>query len=368
VRIAFVTYDYYPTPGGVETRAYYLASELAKTHEVTVYTRNAACRDKASFNHEVVEFSYSRRQGTRGLDFLRKIWPEIKGERFDVICLEQLGIHNLLALSKAAKLFVITIHGLDVANASPLLKPIYARIVRRRNVRTVSVSEYLRKAFIRDYRVPQTLVHVIEHGVDTKLFRPLKPKRKGLFLFVGRFTPEKDPCACVEAVRILRDSYGIDSIKLKMIGSGPLLDNVRRMVVLHRLDSNVELLGEIRNRELPPYYSEAIATICPRLAGARVGHVLLESMACGTPVIVGDFGDTAGSYVSDCGFLVPLHDPVAIARRIQEILVSPGEAQEKAASARREAERHDYSIVASKLCSLYDEWLHSSVLPLSPDM
>jgi len=353
MRIAFVTYDYYPAPGGVETRTYYLASELARRHQVTVYTRSAAGRNPASFNHGVVELSYSRRQGTRGLDFLRKAWPKIKSERFDVVGLEQLGIHNLLALSEVAELYAITIHGLDVVNASSILKPIYARVVRRRNVHVVSVSEYLREAFIRDYRLPQGAVHLVEHGIETELFRPVKPKRKDLFLFVGRFTPEKDPSSCVEAVRVLRDKYSIDSVKLKMIGSGPLLESARRLVDRYGLNDNIELLGEIGNRELPPYYSEATATICPRLAG----HVLLESMACGTPLIFGDVNEKTLSCVSAYGFLVPPSDPVAIAQRIREIHASPMEAEEKGRSARAEAEKHDYSIVANRLSSLYEEWL-----------
>jgi len=357
VRIAFVTYDYYPTPGGVETRAYYLASELARRHEVVVYTGSVAGRDLTSFNHEVVEFDYSKRHGTRGLDFLRRVQPKIRAEKFDVVSLEQLGIHNLLALSGTAKLYVITIHGLDVVNASPLLKPIYARIVRRRNVHVVSVSEHLRKVFTEDYGLPVAAVHVVEHGVDTSLFRPMKPKKQGLFLFVGRFTPEKDPSSCVEAVRILIDKYGIESVKIKMIGSGPLLESIRRMVNRYRLDENIKLLGQINNRELPPHYSEAMATICPRLAGARTGHVLLESMACGTPVIVGDLNVATGSYVSDCGFPVPPSDPAAIAQSMREIYLSPRKALERGVSARKEARKHDYSVVAKKLSICYEEWL-----------
>jgi len=357
MRIAFVTYDYYPTPGGVETRTYYLASEFARRHEVTVYTRSAAGRDLASFNHEVVEFSYSRRQHTRGLDFLQKVWPRIKSERFDVVGLEQLGIHNLLALSGVANLYAITIHGLDVVDASSLLRPIYARVVNRRNVRVVSVSDYLRKAFVQDYRLPQTAVYVVEHGVKTGLFRPVKPKKEDLFLFVGRFVPEKDPSSCVEAVRILRDKYGIDSAKLKMIGTGPLLENVRELLNRYRLNENIELLGEIRNVELPTYYSEAMATICPRLAGAHTGHVLLESMACGTPLIVGDVDETTLPHISSCAFLVPPSDPAATAQSMREIHLSPRKAQEKGASARAEARKHDYSVVAKKLSTSYEEWL-----------
>jgi len=357
MRIAFVTYDYYPTPGGVETRTYYLASELARRHEVVVYTRSVAGRNLTSFNHEVVEFDYSRRHGTRGLDFLRKVRSKIRAEKLDVVSLEQLGIHNLLALSRVAKLYVITIHGLDVVNASPLLKPIYARVVRRRNAHVVSVSEHLRNVFTEDYGLPEAAVHVVEHGVDTSLFRPVKQKKQGLFLFVGRFTPEKDPSSCVEAVRILRDKYGMEDVKLRMIGSGPLLESVRRVVNRYHLNENVKLLGQMSNRELPPHYSEAMATICPRLGGAHTGHVLLESMSCGTPVIVGDLDVATEPYVSECGFPVPPGDPAAIAQSMREIHLSPTKAQEKSVSARAEARKHDYSVVAKKLSTSYEEWL-----------
>jgi len=347
-----VTYEYYPTSGGVETRVYHLASELASRHEVVVYTRRSIERVKDRFNHEVFEVDYSKRRGIRGADFVRKIRSDIHKRRFDVLNIEQLGTGALLAKTKGSKMSIITVHGRDLFDASWLLSILYSRILRRENVRVVCVSRFMKKAFLERFHIHDEKVSVVPHGVDTVLFRPVKPKKRNHFLFVGRFVPDKDPLCCVKAFKILKERYPFDEASLTMIGGGPQFSATEDLVKSYGLTDDVKLIGDVSNMGLPGYYSEASATICPRLAGM----VLLESLACGTPVIAGNIDMAPEIITHECGFLAPASNPSVFAGIMHDIFCSRDENDLKglSLSARAQAEKYAWPIIAKKLEAIFD--------------
>jgi glycosyltransferase involved in cell wall biosynthesis len=331
----------------VETRVYYLASELARRHEVVVYTRRSDERTKERFNHEVFEVDYSKHRGIRGIDFVWKIRSDIAKRQFDVLNIEQLGIHTLLAKTDACRMSVVTVHGRDLFDAPFFLRSLYRRILRRDSVKVVCVSEFMKKALLERFHLPEEKVTVVPHGVDLEVFKPVGPKRRNHFLFVGRFVPDKDPLCCLRAFKILKEKYPPCGASLTMIGAGPQFEAVEELVRSYDLASDVKLAGGISNLELPSYYSEASATVCPRLAGM----VLLESLACGTPVIAGDINMAPEIITDECGFLVPPSDPVAFAEVMYDVCSSKdeGELKRMSLSARTRAEKYAWPIIAQKL-------------------
>jgi len=355
LRIAFVTYDYFPTAGGIETRTYYLASELAKRHSVTVYTGKVSERRRSEFNHEIFEVEYSKIPATRGIDFLRKIWSSFHASSFDVINIEQFGIHALIAKHRNMKLGVITAHGSDVTRASPLLRPLYRRIVRHPRVRAISVSSYMKSILMRRFEIPEARVSVIPHGVDLQLFRPVGKKQRNKFLFVGRFDWEKDPLCCIKSFKILTKDHGVSDATLDMIGDGPLLRSAKEMVEANGLAAKVRFLGKISNLDLPAFYSEAVATICPRLAGL----VILESMACGTPVVAGNVDMTPEIVRPGTGYIVGVGNPHDIARVMARISREEDdvELEKMGSTCRAHCREYSWSKVARMLESAYEQGL-----------
>lgn len=129
-------------------------------------------------------------------------------------------------------------------------------------------------------------ITTLRNGVDLDLFRPgdRESQRATLgfhhftLLSVGNLVPVKGHELIIEAMPMLGD------VRLLLAGSGPeqrKLENLARQ--LNVLD-RVTFLGSIPHHELPKFYSAADASI---LASSREGwaNVLLESMACGTPVV-----------------------------------------------------------------------------------
>lgn len=111
---------------------------------------------------------------------------------------------------------------------------------------------------------------VIWPPVDTQVFHP-EGKKENYFFVASRLEPYKKIQLVIEAFNDL-------GLPLKVAGSGTTSEKLRAMA-----RSNIEFLGRISDEELRRRYSEAQAFIFP--AEEDAGIMVLESQACGTPVI-----------------------------------------------------------------------------------
>jgi glycosyltransferase involved in cell wall biosynthesis len=130
------------------------------------------------------------------------------------------------------------------------------------------------------------LITVLRNGVDLRLFRPLDReatrRRLGLegkvLISVGHLIERKGHHLIVDAMAAL------PGFTLLIAGEGPERSSLERRIAGHGLGDRVRLLGARPHDELPELYGAADALV---LASSREGwaNVLLEAMACGTPVV-----------------------------------------------------------------------------------
>jgi teichuronic acid biosynthesis glycosyltransferase TuaC len=181
---------------------------------------------------------------------------------------------------------VITARGTDVN-----LIPRYAiprRLIRQAiagSAAMIAVSTAIKDALL-DLGAPSEKVTVLRNGVDTTLFRPFDREmargKLGLtrptLISVGLLIERKGHHRIVEAMSQLPD------FDLLIVGEGPERDSLTTLIDRLGLRAQVRLLGAQPHAELPSLYSAADALV---LASSREGwpNVLLEAMACGTPVI-----------------------------------------------------------------------------------
>ena len=227
-----------------------------------------------------------------------------------------------------------TLHGrLDL----PELVPLYREYV---DMPVVSISDAQRAPL--PFANWQGTVH---HGIPPGLFQPSYEKGKYL-AFLGRISPEKRVDRAIEiATRAgitLKIAAKVDKADQEYYDSQikPLIDST----------PGVEFIGEIGETQKQSFLANAIALLFPIDWPEPFGLVMIEAMACGTPVIAyrkGSVSEVMNEGVS--GFIVEsIDEAVAAVGKIDSISRAGCRAEfEKRFTVRRMA--HDYLELYAKL-------------------
>jgi teichuronic acid biosynthesis glycosyltransferase TuaC len=219
---------------------------------------------------------------------------------------------------------IVTVRGTDV-NLIPRHR--FRRHLIRRALRQLSgviaVSEALKEAVVEIGHRPED-VTVLRNGVDLKLFAPLdraaarqRLSLKGpTLLSVGHLIERKGHDL---VIRALADLGGYE---LLIVGEGPERDALMRLAGRLGVNSRVRFLGAQPHALLPSFYGAADALV---LASSREGwaNVLLEGMACGTPVVASNiWGNPEVVRSPDAGRLMAERTPAALASAVRSLFAS----------------------------------------------
>jgi len=255
--------------GGTERVVSYLTEELVRLgHDVTLFASGDSITS--------AELAPCCTRGLRLDPTVRDIIPHFmlmidkvreRAEQFDILHFHLDLFHFPLFRLLAARTLT-TLHGRqDLSD----LKPFYSRFGK---TPLISISNNQRKP------LPHAnFVATIHHGIPAALHQP-SFALGGYLAFLGRISAEKRPD---RAIRIARAA----GIPVKIAAKIDKVDeDYFRNDILPLIEGpGVEFVGEINEREKTKFLGEAAALLFPVDWPEPFGLVMIEAMACGTPIL-----------------------------------------------------------------------------------
>jgi glycosyltransferase involved in cell wall biosynthesis len=255
--------------GGTERIVSYLTEELVRCgHDVTLF----ASADSITSAKLVPCCSRGTRLGNPAADIIAPSMLMIDKVRerandFDILHFHIDLLHFPLFRSLEART-VTTLHGRqDLVD----LKQFYHHF---RKMPLVSISAAQRQPL-----PDANFVATIHHGIPLDLHRP-SFARGNYLAFLGRISPEKRPDRAIKIAQRV-------GLPLKIAAKVDKVDEAYfRNFILPLIDGpGVEFLGEINEREKTTFLGNAAALLFPIDWPEPFGLVMIEAMACGTPVV-----------------------------------------------------------------------------------
>ena len=322
VKLLLVAPYFPPHPGGLEAYAFNIAQGLTQTYgyKVVVVTSNPNGKKQIIEDYcgiKVYRLPTMLRIANTPVNpwwylTLKKI---IRAEKPDIVNSHQPVpfIGDLAALLAGDIPFVLTYHTGPMRKNKLLpdsIIAVYETFIlphtARKSTRIICVSNFVRNTILKRYASKSTVIHP---GVETSLFKPnpVVKKDNNTVLFICHSKSMhtlKGLYYLIEAIKMLSE------VKLRIVGEkGDFTDN------------RIIAVGIKRGKDLVEEIQKATVIVLPSIAVESFGMVLIEAMACQTPVIgtnVGGIPEAIREGID--GFIIPPKDSKALAQAIAKIM------------------------------------------------
>ena len=364
----------------MEARAFHVAKELAKKHDVTVITSwRAGMPRQEQFHHITVHHigphhPYTNAGAVRSrLQFSYAAYQEACNHQFDVI--DGYNFVSYLPAYYAAKKTgaksVATYHevwlGAWIKNKGLLtgtLGAIWERaVVKKKWSRIIAVSECTKKKLEPYVRSP---IVVIPNGVvldepskkNNKYNKSQTANRKPQTIcFVGRLTPQKRVGDLLNALSILKKNKNkkLNNLRCIIIGTGPEEERLKQQTRQLGL-GNVSFLGFAKEQKDVQKILATSTLLCHPSVLEGFGMVLIEAMAHGTPYVCSDievFKEVTKN--SSGGLLFQQKNSVDLAEKLAALLTDKKSYAAKAKEARALAQEYDWNRIVVQVEKVYQD-------------
>jgi glycosyltransferase involved in cell wall biosynthesis len=324
--------------GGTERVVHWLTEELvALGHDVTLF---ASGDSQTSANLVPVWPKALRLDGAVrdpcALHMMMLEQVRRRAAEFDVLHFH-LDYYPFSLFSRQPTPFITTLHGrLDLPEHQPVFTTFSS-------IPVVSISDAQRRP------LPQAgWVRTIHHGVPERLLIPRAAQPEYLAC-LGRISPEK---GIDRAIRIA-ERCGLPlkiAAKVDKVDRDYFEEHIRPLLA----SPHVEYIGEITDGEKPAFLSGAIALLAPIAWDEPFGLVMIEAMACGTPVVAFNRGSVS-EVVEDglTGFIVD--DEAGAGEAVERVA-----ALSRAAVRKRFEQRFTARRMANEYVAVYGELIEAA--------
>lgn len=238
-------------------------------------------------------------------------------------------VASALSLFPRAPRFVVTSHGADLfALKGVIFDRLRSSVVGRAAAVTV-VSSAMRDALLtRHAKRPQ--LHVMPMGVDLSTRFVVSNdhvREASQLLFVGRLVEKKGLARLIKAMPLILER--MPDARLTVVGYGPEEARIRALVSNLNLGRHVVFAGPLPQASLPALYQKASVFVAPFIEAEGgdqegLGLVVVEALACGCPVVVGDVAAVRDVLprTGNCGEVISPGDSRALADAVCRVVAT----------------------------------------------
>lgn len=369
---------------GVATAARTLAQGLAdRGHEVLVVAPSQTGRgyEETDENYQIMRirsfplpFRKNLRVSVTYDREMRRILDEFKPDVVHVQTQLTVGLGMLRAAVKSHIPVVATNHVMpdnmikNIKGLAPISRPLsyfmseYGTMLYRGAKRIIMPTESAIRLF-NTSRIEAPAV-AISNGINLDRFSPGKPKDgifrsfniprdKPLITWIGRVDEEKHLHIMVQALGLLH--WSRQDFHAVIVGAGNAEEGLRELVDTLRLNDDVTFTGLVSEEDLIQLHRAADIFVVPSPTELQC-LAMLESMACGKPVIAVDAGALGELCLTDeNGYLINVDDVEAMAQAMVGLLDHPKRRKAYGKRSLEIAKTHDVKVVIPRFEKLYED-------------
>jgi phosphatidylinositol alpha-1,6-mannosyltransferase len=344
----FLTNDFGPRAGGIETFVHGLIERLPKG-SVIVYTSQQG--DTSSYDQNWLEtygVKVFRDRSKMLLPSPRVIWQVrklISKERPDNLVFGAAAPLALAGKLLSANRKVALTHGHEVWWAKVPPFNFLLRLIGNSVDHLTYLGEFTKSEISRALsKSAKSKLIQIAPGIDTEHFKPVDSSKlreslgiakKEVIVSVGRLVPRKGQDTLIKALPKILESN--ERAHLLLVGSGPYQRKLERLIAELKLQKHVTFTGRVQYHELSDYLCAGDIFAMParsRFLGLEVeglGIVYLEASSSGLPVLAGDSGGAPDAVVQGVtGLVVDGLDIAQVADGVIKLLSSDRKAMGQA--------------------------------------
>lgn len=368
-----VTPGYYPIKGGTETLVYSLSRELQKLGvKVDVMTFNMDKKWHPKWRGKIEETDGITVIKIPALNWLPMVnSPRIKlginvipgrfqhvMKKYDIVHFHEAEFSFPLFSYLVKKPKILQLHGIKFGyfERYALSRLILKNVAYYYFCPTqIMINELLMLG------IPRSKIAYFPNSVDTRLFKPCQEKEDNALLYIGRIDPTKGLHILLKSLKFIKNP-----VKLEIIGRPDWdINYYKRVLQLIEIENKkgiheIKYIGDFdpNHPHLIERYQKASVLVVPSFYEA-FGMVIIEALACETPVIATNTGGTPEIIKNgENGIIVPVNDPIKLAEAIDYLLSNKHIRINLGKTGREKVvERFSITAAAKKLYTMYEKIL-----------
>lgn len=338
--------------GGAETMVSRLASNInldkIDVEVICIYGNPQNNRLENTVLNSGVKIKYIGKSKGFSLSAVYKLWKELSAYKPNVVhthlsacvyCVPWILVHKEKMLH--------TIHNMPKYELITPKRKIMSFMYKIGKAIPVAISKEIQSMMTEEYKL-KNKAELIYNPVDVdKFYKDNENHEEICLITAGRLSKQKNQKLLIDAIKPLCQEY--QNLSLRILGDGPLRDELENYVQSNGLDNVIHFEGNVDNIE--GYFSKSdIFVLSSSYEGLPL--VILEAMAAQLPIISTNVGGIK-DIVTDNGFLVETENKEELVKALRELIENKSLREKLGNNSLKNVQSYDSRVIADQYIELY---------------